>query len=417
MEGYRMETSKTVRSAATGSASSMKKLYKKYSQKVYYMCRELSGSDEKATAVTAKAFCDTWQAQISSFTEEAFIEILVRNALKHCKIDETVSTDVISGSKNEKILSILGSLPAAQRVPLLVYHLFAVDIRTVAKAIRANSDIVRNNIQSAEKTMKWKMQKDSTFDTADIRSRFVPILRGALDEASAAVTVTDDGAQKAIAENSSPLFRRNKGAFIAIIAAAAVLIAGGIITVTSLNGAKSGGASGFTTAMEASDELHHAAIDIKDHGTITVAIDATKAPVTVANFIKLVNSKFYDGLTFHRIISGFMMQGGDPNGDGSGGSTDKITGEFTANGSSNNLSLVRGAIAMARSSGYNTASSQFFIEQEDKTELDGQYAVFGYVTKGMDIVDDICKNTQVEDGNGTVSTENQPVITSIKMID
>lgn len=157
----------------------------------------------------------------------------------------------------------------------------------------------------------------------------------------------------------------------------------------------------------------YADIEIEGYGTITVELDGKSAPETVANFIKLSEEGFYDGLTFHRIINGFMMQGGDPNGNGTGGSGETIKGEFTANGVENNLSHTRGAISMARSKDYDSASSQFFIVQEDSLHLDGSYAVFGYVTEGMDIVDDICKSAEPVDNNGTIPEEEQPVITKI----
>ena len=112
-----------------------------------------------------------------------------------------------------------------------------------------------------------------------------------------------------------------------------------------------------------------------------------------------------------------MIQGGDPEGTGVGGSDQNIKGEFTANGVKNTISHVRGTISMARSSSYNSASSQFFIVHEDSTFLDGQYAGFGKVTSGIEIVDKICENTQVEDDNGTVLKENQPIIEKITMID
>lgn len=155
-------------------------------------------------------------------------------------------------------------------------------------------------------------------------------------------------------------------------------------------------------------------IAVKDYGTITVALDASAAPETVENFVGLAKSGFYDGLTFHRIMEGFMMQGGDPDGNGSGGSGKKITGEFSANGHENPISHVRGVISMARApKDNNSASSQFFIVQQDSTFLDGQYAAFGHVTEGMDVVDKICEDAQPIDNNGTIAPENQPVITSI----
>ena len=171
------------------------------------------------------------------------------------------------------------------------------------------------------------------------------------------------------------------------------------------------------TAQAEGIGTHHAEIVVKDMGTITVELDGDAAPVTVQNFMDLAESGFYDGLTFHRIINGFMMQGGDPNGDGTGGSDQTIVGEFNTNGIRNDLSHTRGAISMARASDPDSASSQFFIVHQDSTYLDGQYACFGYVTDGMDIVDEICENTPVEDNNGTVLAENQPVIERITILD
>lgn len=162
---------------------------------------------------------------------------------------------------------------------------------------------------------------------------------------------------------------------------------------------------------------HHARIKIEEYGTIEVELDADTAPITVENFAKLVNQKFYDGLTFHRIISGFMIQGGDPLGNGTGGSDENIKGEFSSNGVENKISHKRGVISMARSQDPDSASSQFFIMHQDGIYLDGEYAAFGKVTKGMEIVDKICEDVKVQDSNGTVATEDQPVIKSVRMID
>ena len=156
-------------------------------------------------------------------------------------------------------------------------------------------------------------------------------------------------------------------------------------------------------------------IEIEKYGTVALTLDADLAPVTVTNFINLANADFYDGLTFHRIIGGFMMQGGDPEGTGMGGSQQTIQGEFAANGITNTLNHTRGVISMARTEDPNSASSQFFIVHEDSTFLDGSYAAFGWVTEGMEIVDAICTSTKVEDGNGTVLAKNQPVIKDIRV--
>lgn len=177
-----------------------------------------------------------------------------------------------------------------------------------------------------------------------------------------------------------------------------------------------------TDSSSQSSELlsgkHHISIEVSNYGTIKAELDADAAPITVTNFINLANSGFYDGLAFHRVIDGFMIQGGDPEGNGTGGSTEKIKGEFSNNGIDNNISHTRGTISMARSSAYNSASSQFFIMQKDTTSLDGQYAAFGTVTDGMDIVDKICKDCTDTNQNGVITDKSkQPVITKISVID
>lgn len=169
--------------------------------------------------------------------------------------------------------------------------------------------------------------------------------------------------------------------------------------------------------LQAAAGKHHVEIEVKDYGVIKAELDGDAAPISTANFLDLANQDFYDGLTFHRIISGFMIQGGDPFGTGMGGSDREIKGEFSSNGVENKLSHTRGAISMARSQKKDSASSQFFIVHEDSTYLDGDYACFGYVTEGMEVVDQICKDTRTEDRNGTVAKKNQPVIQEIRVID
>ncbi len=162
---------------------------------------------------------------------------------------------------------------------------------------------------------------------------------------------------------------------------------------------------------------HNIEIEIANYGTIKAELYADVAPLTVTNFVKLAKEGFYDGLTFHRIISGFMIQGGDPLGNGTGGSDQKIKGEFAANGFNNTLKHTRGVLSMARAMAPDSASSQFFIMHQDYPSLDGQYAAFGMVTEGIEIVDAICANTPVTDGNGSVAKANQPVITAVRVVE
>lgn len=165
--------------------------------------------------------------------------------------------------------------------------------------------------------------------------------------------------------------------------------------------------------MLENNKTYFADIDIEGYGVITVKLDQDSAPITTENFVTLAEEGFYDGLTFHRIIAGFMMQGGDPTGTGMGGSDDNIVGEFRLNGYSNNLSHTRGAISMARSMDPDSASSQFFIVHEDSTFLDGQYAAFGYVTEGIEVVDRVCDEARPIDQNGTIPRDRHPVMNSV----
>lgn len=157
-------------------------------------------------------------------------------------------------------------------------------------------------------------------------------------------------------------------------------------------------------------------IEIQDYGTIRLELDGEHAPISTKNFVTLAQEGFYNGLTFHRIIEGFMMQGGDPLGNGMGGSRVNIKGEFLMNGVANPLKHTRGAISMARAQDPNSASSQFFIVHEDAFFLDGQYAAFGYVTDGMEVVDKVCESAKVVDRNGTVLPADQPKITAIRVL-
>ena len=171
------------------------------------------------------------------------------------------------------------------------------------------------------------------------------------------------------------------------------------------------------SAAETFQTVRHAEITVKDYGVIKLELDEGTAPITVANFIKLAQSGFDDGLTFHRIMDGFMIQGGDPKGNGTGGADEKIRGEFLQNGVPNPISHVKGVISMARSQDPDSASSQFFITVADATFLDGGYAAFGRVTEGMEIAEQIAKDARPVDNNGTIPPEQQPVIDSIVITD
>lgn len=165
-------------------------------------------------------------------------------------------------------------------------------------------------------------------------------------------------------------------------------------------------------------EIVYVEMSIKDYGKVKLLLDKTTAPVTVENFVSLVNDGFYDGLTFHRIIEDFMIQGGDPEANGSGGSDEDIFGEFAANGHNNDIRHIKGVISMARSKPYNSASSQFFICNADSPHLDGYYAAFGYVVEGLGIVDKVTEDFVKYTYNGVIYDKAyQPVIEYIRVVD
>ena len=168
--------------------------------------------------------------------------------------------------------------------------------------------------------------------------------------------------------------------------------------------------------MGSSDSKPKVEISVKDFGKMQFELDPTNAPITVDNFISLVNDGFYDGLTFHRIIPNFVIQGGDPKGNGTGGSGKNIKGEFLLNGVDNKIEHRRGVISMARSNDYDSASSQFFICCEDSNDLDEKYAAFGHIIKGEEVIDKIRTEVRVLDKNGKVNPVEQPVIEYIKVI-
>lgn len=163
---------------------------------------------------------------------------------------------------------------------------------------------------------------------------------------------------------------------------------------------------------------HHASLEIEGYGTVHIELYGNEAPETVANFVKLANEGFYDGLTFHRIMDGFMAQGGGFDKDGNEKDADTIYGEFKANGFNNNIPHVAGTISMARTNVYNSASSQFFIVDETSANnsysLDGKYAAFGKVTSGLDIINKLCDEIKTGE-NGAVDVANRPVIKSISI--
>ena len=213
--------------------------------------------------------------------------------------------------------------------------------------------------------------------------------------------------------------RKNKITLIISLAVVAVLILSLIALVIVRNVKANNETPGLKPNGKAKDTVY-VKMSVQDYGDIILELDGKEAPVTVANFVNLVNEGFYDGLTFHRVISNFMIQGGDPKADGTGGSPNKIKGEFESNGYHNCIAHEYGVISMARSNDYDSASSQFFIcnsNSDSVSALDGNYAAFGHVIYGMDVVDLITSKTApIANSNDIVPKSEQAVITSMTVI-
>ena len=444
-----------VQNAAKGQRKAMELLYEANKKKVYYVSLCLSGEAAYAIDATYQSFKNVWSS-ISAHgitTEDEFTHLAVRKAVEWCKRRVSKSNArafriphnrnfLISGdsivSENSKniAMEVLGKLPDLQRfifvmhtvgdyLPEQIASSFKFDMKTVSIALEAE----KTNIERATRHLGEK----PSYETVS------GVLRGSEDEVDFP-EVLDEKIKVVIDGIATPIERKKKKqvAIIGVSVIAAILLIVGTVFLATRDTTNTDFTSGDDTTVSDTDTTadasvisepvidldetltYYADIEIADYGTITVELDQEAAPVTVSNFVNLAQNGFYDGLTFHRIIEDFMMQGGDPNGDGTGGNTDEngnevnIVGEFTDNGYENSLSHTRGAISMARATEYNSASSQFFIVHEDSsTSLDGQYAVFGYVTEGLDIVDSVCESAEPTDDNETIEADAQPVITSV----
>lgn len=409
-------------------------LYEKYGKNVYRIA-EMLLSDKDAADVTAGVFTCIWEflkldhveteQDFKMLAEEITIEsVMGRVQSKNPKAYRTPKNrnfslsgiDIVSGEN--AVDTVLKTLPPFHKLALVLKTVTCIDDETAAQLLKLDKKTYESALECEKANVEYIL-KAAKADGYDY-DRFAGELASSVDTA----VIPDDAnglvlteIAKTTAESEEKKKKKLRRILYAlggtlICIAAIVLLAIGL-------GKKENTALQYATkpVIELDDNLtYFADIDIKNHGTVTVKLDQHNAPITTSNFVKLAQDGFYDGLTFHRIIDGFMMQGGDPEGNGFGGSDKAIFGEFSDNGYDNPLSHTRGAISMGREfKNNNSATSQFFIVQEDSTAIDGAYAVFGYVTEGMDIVDEICKNTPVTDDNGTVEAADQPIMNSVRI--
>ncbi len=419
----------------------MTELYESNKEQVYAFCRVFVDEDKAAEftqAVMNESFALAATENVVS--EEAYTAMVMREAAKRIapnvldgnapqaentapKAKFVRAGAVFNGSVDEGVAHLnetLDKLSAYQRFTYLCAVVGGLSTAEIGAAMGEREAIARYCLETAAYIM-------SRMKAGAVRTDQIASLYKKQAEEWVLPAETDAACRQFIAQNTVrqvPLWK----IFVPIAAVLAVatlvlvlILSNGGLTFTS----GTSGDKGTTTTTTKQEGLIHgetsldlsktyyADIDIQDQGVITVKLDPVSAPITVENFVTLAQDDFYDGLTFHRIIEGFMMQGGDPKGDGTGGSDKDIIGEFTSNGYDNTLKHTRGAISMARATPPDSASSQFFIMHETDARLDGKYATFGYVTKGMEIVDAICEAASPIDSNGSIARSEQPVINSI----
>lgn len=446
-----MNNKKLIAKSALGDKKSLDFICEKYGKYVYFFCTTVISDNKKAENAFEKSFKAIFSAISKNPNTDNLDEIVKSETAKVCKSaisdennhengaakmqpfgdkDKISSASAITAEQKNLFVNALKSINANQRIVILLNLLCDYNTKKIADILKISEDKVQNSLEYGRENIKKQLRtSDSKFTKRDIiflMTASANIVKEAAAQAKIPDSI-DSFLDEIVLSLAKPQKSDKKKAWIVISAVAVFLVA--VIVVFVITSNKSNGSAGATNDSASASNVsatigesqakgtHHAEINIKDYGVIKVELNGDVAPITVANFINLANSHFYDGLTFHRIIDGFMMQGGDPLGNGTGGSENTIKGEFSQNGIENNLSHTRGAISMARSTDMDSASSQFFIVQSDSTYLDGQYACFGYVTDGMDIVDEICKNAVTTDSNGSVSAENQPVINSITITD
>ncbi len=431
-----------IEQAMAGKKKALQSLYRGSRQSVYFISYLLANSEAEAVEITTHAYRNAWREMAShGITTEEFAQLVVRKAVDYCKSKRgkknaklfwipphknfLFAGDVAQCDLCESVVySVTKTLPILQRYifvldavaeyqPEQIAEVFKFDVKTINLALAVQDTNVERILRLLEEN----------------ESNYMSFLRSLEKEKQESIvpSTVDESVKQVIDQISKP-YEQAKRRLVTTAAggilALGLLIAGVSVVISGDSGKATFGDTGVTEGASTTisspvielDELatYYADIAIQDYGTITVELDQVSAPVTVSNFVNLAQNGFYDGLTFHRVIESFMMQGGDPNGDGSGGSGVNIVGEFTNNGYENTLSHTRGAISMARADAYDSASSQFFIVHQDSSvSLDGDYAVFGYVTEGMEIVDAICEAAEPIDENGSIASEEQPIISSI----
>lgn len=440
---------KIIKQALHGQRDAMRELYKANKQKVFYLAERLLLDEEQAQSAAQFVWEQVWSnvSEAGIESEEDFKQYVVKLLVTYCKkqIEKEDIQAFVGGSykefsvegTNEKaeysVDFVLSKLSQLQRVSLLARKVGGMNKMQLAAIFKIERFSIEKSWEEEERNVEMVLAEffkgqDHSYD--DLMKELV-----VNEKASVVPESVDQAALKVMDEIATKTEKSDKKkdiVYSAIFLVVGLLVLAGIfrgrfikddlqftessdITVVESTETSETKEDEIIINVELLDEnlTYYADIEMKDYGTIVVELNQAVAPITAANFVELAESGFYDGLTFHRILKGYMMQGGDPNGDGTGTSGKSIYGEFEANGHKNTISHKRGTISMARPDDFNGASCQFFIMQGDYVLWNGYYAAFGTVLEGMDVVDAICDAGFTADGNGVVKAEEQPVINKV----
>ncbi len=413
--------------AAKGSKAARVRLYDQNHKMVYFLCLRFLKNAAEAETATRQIFADLWNSlegvadareqlifstaqyckqQLLAQDEKAFepvaeTPVKMPAAKSDADREEMYLNYLLSKLDNlHRFVFILKSVAGLKNTE--VGELFEIDSIVVNKLMNEAEDLARQTVSS------MKSRKDCPIQHYE---HVVQLLQHQILHIEVPTALTAQ-IMRDIEETATPT---SKIKWIGMITAFVILLAITVYPAVKHTLSHMGKTYAVIEVDLSPIELA-LPDDLSPTGSIVVELDASIAPKTVANFIELAENGFYDGLTFHRVIYDFMIQGGDPAGNGTGGSDTSIEGEFFVNGFPNPLSHTRGVISMARrGDDYNSATSQFFIMHTStySSSLDGQYAAFGWVVSGMDYVDAIAAFTYTSDANGTVPAEYQPKINKI----
>lgn len=449
-----------IQGAARGERGAMQSLYKGNKQKVWSIAYGLLLDQQQAASVTAAVFRDLWrEIKLSSIPNRAeFTATAINKTAEMCAaaiMQKSPKAFQLPHDKNFRLKAgaaintrfeseteyYLSNLPPLQRLIFVLHTVGGWGALRIARVLQWDSTIVRTALE-AEADNFQQLQQQSGRDYSGSYEEILSLFAAWEKEISVpeATDMQILGTINSLVNPKAERAKRRRISIAAICGAILLLIVWAVLPSSAPGPDESNDSTQGTSDIDDAtadsgeeedhtgpatydppsldpDIIYYAEIEIEEYGTITFKLDQAAAPVTCANFVYLSEMGFYDFLTFHSVTDGTMLQGGDPTINASITASNTIVGEFSENGIDNPLSHTAGAVSMVRSNDYDSASSAFNILRQDRTDLDGKYAVFGYVTEGMDVLERIFNGVVSDDSTGLLEEDMQPVISAITIIE